>query len=108
MVSTVQESDLVHLINQLFDLEKKAFSLADGQNLKRPLGRIQNSLERMGYRMENPTGEKFEESRTDYEAKIVGTIGQPLFVREVIKPIIRQISEGRTRLVQRGIVIVDS
>ncbi|MEM6765673.1 MAG: hypothetical protein AAF824_11885 [Bacteroidota bacterium] len=107
MVSTVQESDLVHIINQLFELEKKTLLMDNATSLQRPLRRIQQSMDRMGYRWENPLGDKFEDSRTDYEANIVGTLEQALFIREVIKPIIRHIADGKARLVQRGIVIVD-
>ena len=61
MVSTVQESDLVHIINQLFELEKKTLLMDNATSLQRPLRRIQQSMDRMGYRWENPLGDKFED-----------------------------------------------
>jgi hypothetical protein len=57
-------------------------------------------------------GQAFKETRTDLEATIAGTGTENLVVVEVIKPIIRATLKGgeagSSKIVQRGIVIVES
>jgi len=57
-------------------------------------------------------GQSYNETRMDLEASIAGASTENLFVTEVIKPIIRQcLREGhleKTRVIQNGIVVVES
>ena len=53
-------------------------------------------------------GQSFSETRTDLEATITGEGTDNLKVVEVIKPIIRVGDKSFSRVVQKGIVIVQS
>ena len=57
---------------------------------------------------EDPMGQVFSETRTDLEASITGTNTENLYVVEVIKPIIRIGDRQFSRVVQKGIVVVES
>ena len=95
----------VKILNQLFELEKKAQKISDGASLQRPLDRIRETLEEMGYKVHNPIGEPYNETRTDVEANIVGTQTNGLVICDVIKPIIYFKETERTIMLQKGIVI---
>ena len=53
-------------------------------------------------------GETFNETRTDLEASITGSGTENLHVVEVIKPIVRVGDKNFSRVVQKGIVVVES
>ncbi|MNP69551.1 hypothetical protein D3C76_1656630 [compost metagenome] len=58
--------------------------------------------------IEDPLGQPFKETRTDLEATIVGAGTENLVVTEVIKPVIRLVNGPVSRIVQKGIVVVQS
>lgn len=95
------------LINQLVEMEQKIAQENLSEKFDRNFRRIQNTFEALGLYVLNPVGEKYAESRTDYEANIVGNSNKSLIITKVIKPIIYQESEGRRTLVQKGIVIAE-
>ena len=94
-------ANLLRIINQFFDIEKKS---AQNSAVLRPLERIRNTFDEMGYRIHNPLGEKYNETRTDCEAGIVGSKLDNLVIVEVIKPIVHQ----NGLIIQKGVVIVES
>jgi hypothetical protein len=96
-----QQTHLLRIINQLFDIEKKS---AQNNTILRPIERIKNSFEDMGYRIHNPITEAYNETRTDCEASIMGTKLTNLSVTEVIKPIVYHAGN----IIQKGVVIVES
>ncbi|MEZ4828839.1 MAG: hypothetical protein R3C61_21510 [Bacteroidia bacterium] len=98
---------LLHIVNQVFEMEKKIRLMKD-HSLERNLLRMKSSLEELGLIFENPLGESYDETRTDCEASISGTNTENLKIVEVIKPIIRLKSDGFSHIVQRGVVIVES
>jgi hypothetical protein len=53
-------------------------------------------------------GQDFQETRTDIEATISGKGTEHLKVVEVIKPIIRRGPRALSRVVQKGIVVVEA
>ena len=61
---------------------------------------------------EDPMGQPFKETRTDLDATISGSGTENLVVVEVIKPIIRILLRKESvelkKVVQKGIVIVES
>ncbi len=57
---------------------------------------------------EDPTGEDFQETRTDLQATISGKGTEDLKVIEVVKPIIRHGRRELSRVVQKGIVVVEA
>lgn len=98
---------LIRIINQIFEIEKKAHRLETGSSVMRNIRRIRDSFEEMGFTYDNPIGESYDETRTDCEASISGTYLENLKITEVIKPVIRLNSDGFSQIVQRGIVIVE-
>lgn len=102
------------VINNLFEIEKKLENTSDDLNLKRNVERIRDILSSelipndKGVFYENPIGERFLETRTDLDATITGEGTENLYVTEVIKPVIRLGDKNFSRVVQKGIVLVQS
>jgi hypothetical protein len=98
------------LLNQLFEIEKKLSSTenSDPSNCLRNVGKIKDALEEQGLFYEDPSGQPFNETRTDLDATISGTGTENLRVVEVIKPIIREGKRDLSRVSQKGIVVVES
>lgn len=113
-------------VNQLYEMEQKIKRHGDPSNLLRnvtkmkdafaeeglPMGDVGGGQQRIGLAYEDPMGQLFKETRTDLDATISGAGTENLVVVEVIKPIIRAMvrdSAGEFgRVVQKGIVIVES
>lgn len=102
------EQPICGVINQLFDIEKKAAENEFSSKIKRNLRRMKTHLEEMGYYIHNPMGEKYDLTRLDCEASITGTKTTDLVVIEVIKPIVHYRRHGENQIVQRGVVLVES
>lgn len=98
------------LLNQLFEIEKKlsANESSDPSNCLRNLGKIKDALEEQGLFYQDPMGQSFNETRTDLEATITGSGTDDLRVVEVMKPIIREGNRTMSRVIQKGIVAVES
>ncbi|MEM8886817.1 MAG: hypothetical protein AAGD28_02445 [Bacteroidota bacterium] len=94
------------IINQVFDLEKKINAQSEGPKLDRNFRRIRAAWESLGLSYYDPTGEAYDETRTDCEASISGDSEENLFIQETLKPIIRQEEDGFIKIIQRAIVIV--
>jgi hypothetical protein len=117
---------ILTVVNQLYELEQKIKRHGDSCNLLRnvtkmkdafaeeglPGGDVGGTHLRIGLAYEDPMGQKFQETRTDLDATISGAGTENLVVVEVIKPIIRAVcrdSGGEfARVVQKGVVIVES
>ena len=103
---------LLTALNQLYEIEQKLKRVGDTANVQRNLAKMKDAFGECGLVYEDPMNEPFNETRTDLEATISGSGTENLVVVEVIKPIIRAIlSDGDrnlSRIVQRGIVIVES
>lgn len=117
---------LITALNQLYELEQKLKRHGDPHNLQRivtkmtdafaeeglPLGDVGGIVARIGLVYEDPMGQSFKETRTDLDASISGPGTENLVVVEVVKPIIRAVlrdSGGAyARVVQKGVVIVES
>src|SRR5262245_13968947 len=99
---------LLTVMNNLYEIERKLTMHGDPGNAARNVGRIREAIadaERLFY--EDPHGQPFKETRTDLEASISGTTTENLVIAEVIKPIIRYGPLERSRVVQKGIVVVE-
>lgn len=70
--------------------------------------RLYNIFEEEGYMVQDPTGENYSETRTDYEASITGRIDSKLKISRTIKPIIYQQKDGTVVLLQKGVVLVEN
>ncbi len=109
----------IDLINQIFEIERKAAQLSEANSIQRNVTKLKDILqsdfisqrdgsEPSGFLYDNPLGEKYSETRTDCEASIAGESIEDLHIVEVIKPIIRYKSGPNTQIVQKGIVVAAS
>jgi hypothetical protein len=105
---TEAERRLLTVLNQVFEIEKKLSLHGDPNNLARNITRIKDAMEELSLFYEDPMGQDFQETRTDLEATISGTGTEGLEVVEVIKPIIRIGQRDLSRVVQKGIVVVEA
>ena len=111
------------LVNQVFEIEKKANSIQETNSIHRNIKRLKDLLENelfrvgavereVGISYHNPLGEKYDETRTDCEASIAGSDTENLEIVEVIKPIIFYSfidnDKPRKTIAQKGVVIVKS
>ena len=92
--------------NQLFQIEQKSLKLTEQNSIQRNIDRIKEELKTLGLIIENPLGQKYDETRTDCEASIAGNSTENLEVIEVLKPIIRLTQNGITAIGQKAVVIV--
>ena len=117
---------LLTAINQLYELEQKLKKHGDPNNLQRNVNKMKDAFAeeglmmgdlggaqyRIGLAYEDPMGQPFKETRTDLDASISGAGTDNLVVVEVIKPIIRAVFRDTAgefaRLIQKGVVIVES
>jgi hypothetical protein len=99
---------VLQVLNNLCDIERKLSIHGDPGNAKRNVERIKETFEYERVFYEDPMGQSFSETRTDLEATITGEGSDNLKVVEVIKPIIRFGDRNFSRVVQKGIVIVQS
>jgi len=85
------------LVNQLFDIEKKASQIKEEHSIHRNINRLKDLIENelfkgtagtIGLSYHNPLGETYNDTRTDCEANIAGTSADNLEIIEVIRPII--------------------
>jgi hypothetical protein len=99
---------LMTVMNNLYEIERKLSTHGDLGNAARNVERIKEAIAVEGlFFYEDPLGQPFKETRTDLEASISGTTTENLVVAEVIKPIIRCGSRELSRVVQKGIVVVE-
>jgi hypothetical protein len=105
---TEAERRLLIVLNQVFEIEKKLSLHGDPNNLTRNVDRIKDAMEELTFFYEDPIGQEFQETRTDLEATISGRETEGLKVVEVIKPIIRVGRRELSRVVQKGIVVVEA
>jgi hypothetical protein len=96
------------LMNNLYQIECKIALHGDPGNVSRNVEKIKEALAGESLFYEDPMGQSFKETRTDIEATITGTGTENLIVVEVIKPIIRTGRSDFSRVVQKGIVLVQS
>lgn len=97
---------MTEIINQIFALDLKLKKdNYDGSN--RYLDRIYHEFEIMGYKIINPIGQKYRNEMTDLEANILGDLTKSSIITKVLKPTIYHTENHQTKLLQKGIVIVE-
>lgn len=97
------------LLNNLCEIERKLAIHGDNGNAARNVRRIHEMFaDEFQIFYEDPYGQPFDETRTDLEANISGASTDDLCVVEVIKPIIRVGTATLSRVIQKGIVVVQS
>ena len=108
MLDEVLMTFLLRIINQLCDLEQRSNGLAEAEGFRRGINKMKRTFEDLGLSYENPIGQKFNETRTDVEAHISGSATDDLRIVEVMKPVIRYGRDGIFRVIQKGVVVVES
>jgi uncharacterized membrane protein len=98
----------LQVMNNLCDIERKLATNGDPLNARRNVERIKEAFEDQQIFYEDPMGQDFNETRTDLDASITGLGTENLKVVEVIKPIVRCGNKSLSRVVQKGIVVVES
>ena len=96
------------VLNSLYEIGRKLEVHGDPGHAKRNVDRIKEEFQQQSWIIEDPLGQPFKETRTDLEATIVGESTENLVVTEVIKPVIRLVNGPVSRVVQKGIVVVQN
>lgn len=100
--------NVVHIINQLFEMEGKINESGMAANFERNFRRLFSIFEEEGFIIQDPTGEPYTDSRTDCEASISGKIGSKMFITRTLKPVIYQKKENGVQLLQKAVVIAEN
>ena len=97
---------IINIINQVFEIEKKS-GTNGASNIQRHLDRIKAEFAELGYDYHNPLNEKWDETRTDCEANVAGSLKNKMLITEVIKPVVHQKTDGAKKIIQKAIVVVE-
>jgi len=100
--------DPVQVINQLFEMQARLKEAGTAQSFERNFTRLFGIFEGDGYLVQDPTGEAYQETRTDCEVSISGRIGSKMKITRTIKPIIYLQKDGAVQLLQKGVVIAEN
>lgn len=98
---------LLSIVNNVYELDVKSQKNGDSVNITRNVEKIKSALLEADIFYEDPIGQLYKETRTDLEATISGVGSNNLTVVEVLKPIIRHGKPSLSRVIQKGIVIVE-
>ena len=104
----IGQSSIFALLNQIFEIEKKASNSPLEKKLERNINRMKTTIEELGYVYHNPIGERYQITRLDCEAMVAGGHTDNLRIVEVIKPIIYFQEGGRNQIVQKAVVITET
>lgn len=107
MTTIDNQEEIIFLLNQLFEIEGKLKKLSETNSIHRNTKRIYEFLNQKGYFYHNPIGESYNETRTDCEATISGSVTADLIIVEVIKPVIHLKKNNTSHIIQKAIVIVE-
>lgn len=99
-------AEMLPLINQFFEIESKVRDLDKTASFERNFNRVQHIFKEAGWVIQNPTGEPYQETRTDCEASISGDPKRPMKIAKTLKPIIYQRNQDQLQLVQKAVVLV--
>jgi hypothetical protein len=97
----------LQIINQLFEMQARLKEAHMTTNFERNFKRLFNIFEEEGYLIQDPTGEAYQETRTDCEVSISGRVGPKMKITRTIKPVIYLKKDGNLLLQQKAVVIVE-
>jgi hypothetical protein len=100
--------ELIKIINQVFEMEKKVAAKPEMGSLQRNIDRIKTALEEMGLTYHNPAGEKYNETRTDCDASITGELKKDMVIADVVKPVIFETGGSGKIIIQKAVVLVQN
>lgn len=95
--TTKVAQEFLDLVNQVFDIEKKASVIKEDNSIQRNINKLRDLIQyelfknigdTIGLSYHNIIGEPYNETRTDCDADIAGNSAENLKIIEVIKPII--------------------
>ncbi|MCS7085699.1 MAG: hypothetical protein RMM53_03645 [Bacteroidia bacterium] len=109
----MEEKFICDVLNQVYEIEKKAERLNEGHILKRNIEKLKSYFEHVykneGFVYEDPLGQSYNITRTDCEVAISGESAEDLEIIEVIKPVIRRkYDQGISKVIQKAVVVVRS
>ena len=97
----------IQLINQIVEIRQKISEEKLDKKFERNFNRIFSAFEEKGFICQYPLGEKYNETRTDCDATIIGKESSDMIIVQVIKPVIYKKNAAGPMLVQKGIVMVE-
>jgi len=97
----------LQVINQLFEMQYKLKEMGKADGFERNFKRLYSIFEEEGFVIQDPTDEIYNDSRTDCEASIAGTLSSKMKITKTLKPIIYKKSDDTVQLLQKAIVIVE-
>lgn len=100
--------DPINIINQLFEMQSKMKETGAAGNFERNFNRLFNMFDEEGYIIQDPSGEPYNDKRTDCEVSISGRLSSKMKITRTIKPIIYLKKDGSLQLVQKGVVIAEN
>jgi len=97
----------ISLVNQIFEIERKL--TANGvDTVDRNIDRIKYDLAESGVKYLDPVGERYQDTRTDCSATVVGELSNKMIITKTLKPIIVVDNGGGIELAQKATVIVEA
>ena len=103
----MKEQNIIQLINQLVEIKQKIVSENLENKFDRNFNRLFFLLEDEGFIIQYPLGEKYNETRTDCEASIVGETSEKMFITQTLKPLIYKKNNDEINLIQKAVIIVE-
>ena len=103
----MKEQNIIQLINQLTEIKQKIAAENLENKFDRNFNRLFSLLEDEGFIIQYPLGEKYNETRTDCEASIVGETSEKMFITQILKPLIYKKSNDEINLIQKAVIIVE-
>jgi len=100
-------NNTLQVINQLFEIQYKIKELGQAASFERNFNRLAATFEEDGFIIQDPTNEAYNDSRTDCEASIVGTMSSKMKITKTLKPIIYKKADGAVQLIQKAVVLVE-
>ena len=97
----------IQLINQIVEIRQKISEEKLDKKFERNFNRIFSVFEEKGFIFQYPLGEKYNETRADCDATIIGKESNNMTIVQVIKPIIYKKNADKPILIQKGIVMVE-
>ncbi|MFT5749985.1 MAG: hypothetical protein ACI93S_001258 [Ancylomarina sp.] len=97
---------MTEIINQIVALDSK-LKKENNDIGNRYLDRIYHEFEALGFQIVIPLGQIYRNEMTDVEANVIGNLSRTSKITKVLKPVIYQIENNETKLLQKGIVVVE-
>jgi len=101
------DKSIIQFINQLVEIRQKVATANLEKKFERNFKRIFSVLDEEGFICSYPLGEKYHETRTDYETSFVGKVSINMVITQVLKPVIYKKNDDGITLIQKGVVIVE-